>query len=403
MNQKETNRLLAIIPARGVSKGIPRKNLHPLLGKPLLGYTIESASLTRLIDRIIVSTDDDEIASVAKKYGADVVRRPHEICGDSATSESALLHVLEYLKESESYLPEIFVFLQCTSPLTLPEDIDGTIRALVDTNADCGLSVAPFHYFLWHHDGDNGAVGINHDKRGRLLRQEREPQFLETGAVYAMRTQGFRAAKHRFFGKTALYVMPRERCLEIDEPGDLLVAEALLLSRRERGNLSLLPMPLSALVLDFDGVFTDNRVLVSEDGREAVICDRRDGWGLAELKSRGLPILVLSSEENTVVRKRCDKLGIDCIQGVRDKCEVLLKWLEDRTIDPSRVVYVGNDVNDVPCLNRVGCGVVVADAHPVAVTAAKIVLSRPGGRGAIREIADLIMRATEGRNHASWD
>jgi N-acylneuraminate cytidylyltransferase len=230
-------KILTIIPARGGSKGIPRKNLQPLAGKPLLAYSIESALQTPSVTRVVVSTDDPEIASVAREYSAEVIQRPAEISGDTASSESALLHALDYLRQKEGYEPDLVVFLQCTSPLTSPEDIEGTIRALLDESADSALAVTPFHYFLWRRIEGGDAVGINHDKRYRPLRQEREPEFLETGAVYVLRTQGFRAARHRFFGKTALYVMPPERCLEIDEPVDLLVAEVLLHARQEKRKL----------------------------------------------------------------------------------------------------------------------------------------------------------------------
>jgi N-acylneuraminate cytidylyltransferase len=306
------------------------------------------------------------------------------------------LHTLKHLNESENYESDLLVFLQCTAPLTLPEDIEGTIQALLEENADSALAVTPCYHFLWRHNKQKGAVGINHDKSVRPLRQEREPQYIETGAVYAMHTRGFLAARHRFFGKTAMYVMPSERCLEIDEPGDLFVAEALVLSQQRRRRLEALPNPVAALVLDFDGVFTNNRVLVFDDGREAVMCDRGDGWGLAQLRKRCLPILVLSSEENLVVRVRCDKLSLLCKHGVDDKLTILEEWLRQRRLNPSRVVYLGNDVNDIGCLKAVGCGVAVANAHHEAQTAAQFTLSKEGGRGAIRELTDLIVERMEG-------
>ena len=387
---------LAIIPARGGSRGIPRKNVRLLAGKPLIAHTIEHARQARSVNRIVVSTDDPEIAAVSERYGAEVVWRPAEISGDTASSESALLHTLEYLQETEGYQPDLIVFLQCTSPLTLPEDIDGTVQALLNENADSALAVTPFHYFLWRRDEKGDAVGINHDKHVRLLRQQREPQFLETGAVYVMRTEGFRKAKHRFFGKTAMYIMPRERCLEIDEPIDFRLAEVLIKEREQEKKRNALPDPVAALVLDFDGVFTDNKVIVFQDGREAVVCNRGDGWGLGQLNELGVPTLVLSTEENPVVQARCDKLGIACIHGLEDKLAALMSWLEAKKIDASQVVYVGNDANDLACLEAVGCGVVVSDAHPQAQAAARIVLSRPGGHGAIRELCDLIVEKMKG-------
>lgn len=386
---------LAIIPARGGSKGIPRKNLQLVAGKPLLVHSIQAAQQAPSVTRIVVSTDDPEIGAVAQAHGAEVVWRPAAISGDTSPSEAALLHALEHLERMENYRPNLLVFLQCTAPLTLPEDIEGTIRVLLDEEADSALAVTPFHYFLWRKDEHGNAVGINHDKRHRPLRQEREPQYLETGAVYVMRVDGFCQARHRFFGKTAMYIMPPERCLEIDEPVDLLVAETLLRARQEKQKLQALPDPVGALVLDFDGVFTDNRVIVFQDGQEAVLCDRGDGWGLAQLKKRGLPILVLSSEENPAVRARCEKLGLTYRQGVQDKLAVLLEWLEERGIDLSQAVYVGNDLNDLACLQAVGCGVAVQDAHPQVKVAARIVLSKPGGRGAIRELVDLILQKME--------
>jgi len=225
--------ILAIIPARGGSKGIPMKNIYPLAGKPLLAYNIESARATPSINRVVVSTDHEEIAKVAQQFGAEVVWRPTEISGDAATSESALRHVIQHLKESENYFPDLIVFLQCTSPLTLAEDMEGTIQALLTNNADSALSVTPFHYFLWGYDKNGEVMAINHDKYVRPRRQDRDPQYVETGAVYVMRTEGFLKANHRFFGKIAMYHMPTERRLEIDDPVDMEVAEVLLRHRRD--------------------------------------------------------------------------------------------------------------------------------------------------------------------------
>lgn len=382
---------LAIIPARGGSKGIPRKNIHPLGGKPLIAYSIEQVRRARLVSRVVVSTDDTDIAAVSEEYGAEVVWRPAEISSDSASSESALLHTLKYLQDDEGYIPEILAFIQCTSPLTLAEDIDGTIQTLLDEGADSALAVTPFHYFLWKKQVSGDAIGINHDKQVRLLRQEREPQFLETGAVYSMRVSGFIQAQHRFFGKTALYIMPPERHLEIDEPVDFRIAAALLLEQQIQQRLDCIPENVGALVLDFDGVFTNNKVFVFQDGREAVLCDRSDGWGIDQLKKNGLKVLILSTETNPVVQARADKLRIPCLYGLQEKDAVLQDWFEERNIDPYQIVYVGNDVNDLTCMALVGCSAAVADAHPKVLEAADLILKHDGGEGAIREICDLIL------------
>jgi len=219
--------ILCIIPARGGSKGIPLKNIINILGKPLLGYSLDAVKSSRYISRIVVSTDHSEIAKIAKDNGAEVITRPAEISGDLSSSEAALLHVMDSLKQSENYQPDLIVFLQCTSPLTLTEDIDGTIEKLIHENADSALAVTSFHYYLWGNN-ETGAIGINHDKSKRLMRQENKKQFLETGAVYVMKSKGFLENKHRFFGKTVMHEMPEERCFEIDEPVDLVIAEQML-------------------------------------------------------------------------------------------------------------------------------------------------------------------------------
>ncbi|MGX9728404.1 MAG: acylneuraminate cytidylyltransferase family protein [Candidatus Electronema sp. VV] len=220
--------IIAIIPARGGSKSILGKNIRQLADKPLLAHTIESALQSKKINRLIVSTDDKAIYDVAIKYGAEVVIRPADISGDTDSSESALLHALEALHDQEGYQPDILVFLQCTSPLTLPEDIDGTVQVLLDHDADTAFAATPFHYFIWSKNVDGSMSSINHDAKNRSMRQQRHDQFIESGAVYVMRVQGFLEHKHRFFGKIAMYELPKERCFEIDEPVDLLIAEQLI-------------------------------------------------------------------------------------------------------------------------------------------------------------------------------
>ncbi len=396
-NQKTSSmgRNLVIIPARGGSRGIPGKNIKTLAGKPLIAHTIEAARNARQVDRVVVSTDSPEIGELSKQYGAEVVWRPAEISGDRASSESALLHVMDHLHRTERYSADLIIFLQCTSPLTASEDIDGTVEALISAQADTALAVAPFHYFLWEVDGAGSATGINHDKNVRLMRQERTPQYIETGAIYVMKADLFRRHKHRFFGKTAVYIMPPERRWEIYEPVDFRVAEVLLREQPHQKQIGVLPPSIAALVMDFDGVFTDNTVSVNQDGTEAVVCSRADGLGLSRLAKIGIPMLVLSTEENPVVAARCKKMDLGCLQGIQNKKLALWQWAEENAINLANTLYVGNDINDLECLRAVGCGVAVADAHPEVKNASRLILQNFGGRGAIRELCDLIVANME--------
>lgn len=150
---------------------------------------------------------------------------------------------------------------------------------------------------------------------------------------------------------------------------------------------------LALIVFDFDGVMTDNRVLVTDDGREAAWCNRSDGMGVAMLRQSGLPILILSTETNPIVAHRARKLKVECIHGSEDKWATLAGVLQARNIDPALVAYVGNDVNDVECLRRVGLPICVADAYQPAKELARLITRRRGGEGAVREICDAILRA----------
>jgi CMP-N-acetylneuraminic acid synthetase len=220
--------IIAIIPARGGSKSIPRKNSYPLSGKPLISYTLTAVFESQYITKTYVSTDDDEIAVISKSYGAEVIIRPPEISGDEASSESALLHVLTTLKNISEPLPDLIVFLQCTSPLTLNIDINAAIERLIESDADTCFSATPSHAFIWQVESDGRVKGINHDQRYRQRRQEMEPQYRENGAIYVMKTDGFMKTGHRFFGKTVLSVMPPERSWDIDEPMDLVIVESIM-------------------------------------------------------------------------------------------------------------------------------------------------------------------------------
>lgn len=218
---------IAIIPARGGSKGIPRKNIRELAGKPLIAWTIEAALAAYTVDRVIVSTDDEEIEGVASIAGAEVIRRPPAISGDQAPSEAALLHVLDHLEGSgRGGRVDALAFLQCTSPTITAPIIDGCME-LLRSGYDCAFTAVPSHHFLWRFSGDS-ATGVNHDSASRLRRQERPPEWMEVGMCYAIKAHGFRQHEHRFFGKIGIYEVGREHAVELDSLEEwALVAQML--------------------------------------------------------------------------------------------------------------------------------------------------------------------------------
>lgn len=384
----------AIIPARGGSKGIPGKNLTLIGGRSLLVRAIEAARGAAGVDEVWVSSDSAQILAEAERHGAHALTRPDPLSGDAASSESALLHALEEF-DKRGARPDVLVFLQCTSPFMRAQDIDGVLKQMNAAGADSAFSASQFHGFLWRPEADGGVSTLGHELTRRPRRQEREQQYLENGAIYAMRTEGFLRAKHRFFGRVAAYLMPPERSIDIDERHDLIVAAALAQHLATQDAKTALPNPVEALALDFDGVMTDDGVWVEEGGRESVRVTRADGLGIARLRDLGLPMVVISKERNPVVAARCAKLKLECLQAVDAKDEALAAWAQAKGVSLKGVVYVGNDVNDLPAFARAGCAVAPADAHPIVRRAARLVLQARGGHGAVREICDLIAEQLE--------
>jgi CMP-N-acetylneuraminic acid synthetase len=222
-----SGRVVAVIPARSGSKGIPGKNLREVAGRSLVRRAVDAARSASRVDGIVVSTDGDAIAAEATAAGATVVRRPETLSGDEASSESALLHALSALDDGADGMPEVLVFIQATSPFIDPDDLDRAVERVVDGHADCVFSAAPSHAFLWRVDDDGAAVAVNHDAATRPRRQDREPEYRETGAFYVMRVAGFLEHRHRFHGRIELAVVDPRSAIDVDDPADLELATAL--------------------------------------------------------------------------------------------------------------------------------------------------------------------------------
>jgi CMP-N-acetylneuraminic acid synthetase len=225
---------IALIPARGGSKGIPDKNLRTVGGIPLLARTVQAARASRLVQATYVSSDSPNLLALAEAEGALPIERPRSLAGDIASSESALIHALELLA-LQGVKPEIFVFLQCTSPFTNGTQIDHVVQALIESKAAMAFAATPWHGFLWRVDSRGWGEGVNHNADSpRPRRQDLPACWLETGSIYAIRTIPFLTAGHRFIAPR-LPVPVEGWCPEIDSPGDLALCDytAAMVDRRE--------------------------------------------------------------------------------------------------------------------------------------------------------------------------
>jgi len=376
---------VVVIPARGGSKGVPRKNLRRVGGIPLVARAITSARAATGVDIVVVSTDDPEIAAVSREWGARVVDRPAELSGDEASSESAVLHALGAL-ERDGIAADIVILIQATSPFIDPADLDTAIDQVAAGERDSVFSAVASWGFLWRR-GVDGMIGVNHDLRSRPRRQDRDEEYQETGAFYVMDAAGFLQARHRFFGSVGCVVVDETGAIEIDTEEQLAIASSLapLLG-------PIASLDVDAVVTDFDGVHTDDTVSIGADGAEYVTVSRADGMGVALLRRAGIPVLILSSETNPVVAARARKLQVEVLHGVEDKAEALRAWARDRGIALDRVAYLGNDVNDLGCFDLVGWPVAVPHAHPRVLSAARLVLGS-GPLGHVRALADLVLHS----------
>lgn len=398
--------VLAIIPARGGSKGIPKKNVKIFAGYPLIAYSIAAAKQSSYVTRVIASTDSTEIAAAAREYGAEVpFLRPSDLSQDDTTDLPVFQHVLAWLTANEAYMPDVVVHLRPTSPVRPLGLVDEAVKTLLENGrADCVRGVVPAGqnpYKMWTVDKHSGRMRQLLDVPGvaepyNAPRQSLPQTYWQTGHVDAIRA-GTILEKNSMTGDFILPVHVDYRyTVDLDNPFDWLRAEWLVwysgLTMVQPGNqVRPLPAKIDLVVFDFDGVMTDNRVWVDDTGHEYVAANRSDGMGIRELKKTKIPAMVLSTETNGVVEARCAKLGLPVIQGADEKDKVLAAYMKKNKINPANVVYVGNDINDLSCFSMVGCAIAVADALPQVLRKADIVLNAPGGHGAVREVCERLI------------
>ena len=227
--------VLGVITARGGSRGIPRKNIMDLLGKPLIAYTIDAAKKSQLLTSCLVSTDDEEIGAVCKKLGADVpFMRPKELAEDASASVDVLIHALEWVKEHRNETFDYAMILQPTSPLRTAEDIDSAISIAAQTGADSVMSMVELIDFsvpkLKRIEGDKILPLFENEGKQSAHRTEGDPVYKRNTAIYLTKTEFLK--KRDLFGiDSRAYIMPRDRSVDINDAVDWYIAAALLKTR----------------------------------------------------------------------------------------------------------------------------------------------------------------------------
>jgi CMP-N,N'-diacetyllegionaminic acid synthase len=224
-----TNRVIAIIPARGGSKGIPGKNVRTIAGKPLVAHSIAHARTVSGIEAVYVSTDDPRIALVAREHGAQIIDRPADLSGDTASSESALVHALDWLAARGEREPDAVVFLQATSPRRQPDDLSRALATFWEQGADSLFSATSAHGFMWR-VGASGPSPLNYDPVHRPRRQDAPVDVIENGSIYIFKPSVLRRYQSRLGGKIAVHMMRAEDSFQIDEPWEMHLLDQLIRS-----------------------------------------------------------------------------------------------------------------------------------------------------------------------------
>lgn len=355
-----------------------------MLGRPLFCWILTEAVYSNL-DKIFVYTDDSEIIDFIEKntWSSKItaIKRPGENATDEATTEMAILDFYQ----NNSYEFDIFCLLQATSPLTRRQDINKCLEVVMLGKDSC-LSVVNSHRFVWNKEG----VSINYNYMDRPRRQEFEGLLVENGAIYCTTKTALENSKNRISGNIGLIEMPDYAYTEIDSQSDWKVVEQLLIHQLQ---IEKSHKKITHLFLDVDGVFTDGTVLYSENGELAKAFDMRDGMGLEILRQNNVEVIVITSEQSALVAARMKKLNIDKVfLGIKDKYGLLQKIIHEDKMDASKIAYIGDDINDMANICKVGWSFAPKNALPEIKSLADVNLAATSGAGSIREACGFIIK-----------
>ena len=340
------------------------------------------------VDKIIVSTDDSEIKSIASKYLVEIQDRSDETSGDASSTESVILEVISNF-ENQWQTDTSIGFCQVTSPFIESRTINECFS--LAEKGFSAFSAVEFHAFTWSKYDTWKPVDHPIDHRPR--RQDLNPKVKETGAIYCFPLQDFKQKKYRFCSEPYPVLVNPIHGIEIDDLLELQLAN-LIATQHEVNNLDNLSnfQKPKIIFTDFDGCLTDDKVRVNIFGKESVKVNRKDGLAVKRLKKIGINVIITTMETNEVVNTRAKKMKIEALRGLEDKVQAISDYLNKQNLSWADVWYVGNDVNDLGAISKAALSFCPIDASPEVIATAQIVLSRRGGEGLLAEIASRLER-----------
>ena len=395
--------VLAIIPAYCSTDELTQQYIRPLGAHPLIAYSIAAGMKAMHVTRTLVATQSETLAAVARDCGADVpFLLPSGPVLQQANDRALLRYLLNQLVEKQAYRPELVAWLHPFTPIRPSNCVDQAVEVLL-ANPLVGavhgiMPVRSSVLTMWKINFEGDIVSLSNQVSSINPTNETasEITYYQTRHISVIRTGSSLDVSPWDVQVSHPLILDARYNIDVSAPfgwewADWIIRHAQLDMVYPGHQPRPLPKHVELLVLDFDGVMTDNRVWVDENGHEQIAAYRGDSLGLSRLRRAGVDTIVLSTETNPVVAERCRKLNLPVVQGVSDKASALGAILSERQVDPTQVVYLGNDINDLPCFPIVGCAVVTADAHHNARYQADMVLTRCGGYGAVRELCDILL------------
>ena len=381
-------KVIAFIPVRGGSKSIPLKNIKLFCGKPLVFWNVEALQRAQQVDQIVVATDSKEIMETVSSFNfpkVEIYQRSVQNASDTASTESVML---EYIDAANLSSDDIFMLVQATSPLTETHHFEEALTIYSKGRFDSMLSCVRNYRFFWNADG----TSKNYDYKNRPRRQNFAGELMENGAFYINTVGNVLKYKNRLSGKIGIYEMPEYTATEIDEPDDWIILENLMqkhvLAKRPKKKIRL-------FLSDVDGVLTDGGMYYSENGDEMKKFNTRDGMAFQLLREAGIKTGIITSENTKIVENRARKLKVDYLfQGKRDggKLAAALEICKKEGITLDEVAYIGDDINCLELLSKVGLAACPKDAVDAVKQVSNIlVLQTQGGDSVVREFIDIIL------------
>ena len=376
----------AFVPARCGSKSIRLKNIRPFCGRPLLYWCLKALEKANLVDRIVVATDCQEIASCVKGFElskVNIFHRQPENARDQSSTEDV---ILEYLDKEEMSPNDLLLLVQATTPFSTAEDFDEGILQIQNTPIDSLLSCSRLKRFLW----DESGKPLNYQYQLRPRRQDFSGTMMENGAFYVNSVGNIKSSKNRLSGNIGIHEMPAFASLELDEEDDWLQGEYLMKKYILNSNTI---RKIRLFLSDVDGVLTDAGMYYSEDGDELKKFSTYDGMGFQLLQKQGVKVGIVTKEDRKLNRRRAQKLGLDFhFHGVDKKLELVEELCKKLEIGLEDVAYIGDDVNDKELLEAVGVAACPRNAqHVIKRIPGIIQLETSGGSGAVREFTELLL------------